>query len=400
MSQVRPWDDIAKFMEMPANPADEIMVLPYGTWSHRWYGEIAIDERDGQECVSNFDQDVAGQKIPIEFADHMSSDLGAAGWYKSLRAGDDGVYATIDWTPKGLEAISEARFLYHSPEVYLRCLGQKYVRSSDRRVYSNLITGDSVTNHPFFKELGPISDAQFADSELGSSLHAKDDGPTIFRVPIIGASADLGSDDMNMFNRNRNEKPVVQPGEEQVEGTVPEGDFAAQFAAMQKQMTDMQAELGAVKAENTKLSEGRQADRAQLTATQAELARNEVAKTVANLRFDGGAKVIAPKIGERLAAFMSKLSGEASSFCAAEGETHAKSMQAEFVEIIAMVPTGLVEFGERGFSADPEQMLDANSRYEAEVQKLMGADKDLSRGDAMNRVNSAQPELAKAAGLG
>lgn len=393
MSRVRPWDDIAKFMEMPANPADEIMVLPYGTWSHRWYGEIAIDDRDGQECVTNFDDDVAGQRIPIEFADHMSSDLGAAGWYTSLRAGTDGVYATIDWTPKGLEAISEARFIYHSPEVYLRCLGQKYVRSSDRRVYSNLITGDSVTNHPFFKELGPISDAQFSE-RVQSELS---DGPMIFRVPIVTARGEEESDDMAIFNR----KPTSEkPGEEQVEGTVPEGDFAAQFAAMQQQMETMQASLDAVTAENVKLSEGRQADREQLSATQAELARKQIADQLGALRFSAGKQVLAPAHVQRCAAFMSKLSGEAASFRAAEGEAAAQSMQAEFVEIISALPTGLVEFGERGFTADPEQLLDANARYEAEVQKLMGAGKELSRSAAMERVNAAQPELAKAAGLG
>jgi hypothetical protein len=170
-------------------------------------------------------------------------------------------------------------------------------------------------------------------------------------------------------------------------------------------MKSLQSELAEVKADNTKLSEGRQADREQLSATQAELARKQISDQLGALRFSNAKQVLAPEHVRRCAAFMSKLSGEAASFAAAEGETPAQSMQAEFVAIITALPSGLVEFGERGFTSDPEQMLDANARYEAAVtvaaSELKGTVPESQlRNAAMERVNAAQPELAKAAGLG
>ena len=388
--QTRPWDDIAKFMELAADPAAEIMVLPYGTWSHRWYGEIAIDERDGQECVANFDADAYGQRIPIEFADHMPNGMGAAGWYKSLRAGDDGVYAEIDWTPKGKEAISQAAYLYHSPECYLRCLGQKYVRSSDRRIYSNLITGDSLTNHPFFKELGPVSNAEFSEAEA-EQLQA---GPIIFRVPLVVASGDEG--ESQMFNR----KPKTddqQPGEhnEQPVASISQ----TQLDELMGKVNDLTTKLTDVTSENQQLREQMQAGEGRLQATQAELAERKNSGAIGALRFAEGKQQYGPKHIKRMAAFMAKLPAAEGSFCAAEGDKPARSMQAEFIEIISAAPTGLVEFGERGFEADAEAVLGASERYEAAIRAEM-KDSNIGYGEAMEKVNAAQPELAKQAGIG
>jgi len=374
-------------MELPATPTDEIMVLPYGVWRHPWYGQLAIDERDGEECVANFAANVYLQKIPIECAWHMATVEGAAGWYTSLRSGDKGVYATIEWNRLGTELIGDRRFRYHSPEVYLRSAGQKWVRPSDSQPFSNLIVGDSLVNQPFFKELGEIG-GQFAEPRVG---------PTIFRVPLVQPAAE---GEREMADQKTQQQGTPNTSEAPVTAASGGGPSPAEgVAQIGERLAAMEAELGKLRAENADLTTARQQDQAALQATQSQLLRASLEQRVGALRFgDKKAIYIAPAVRTRIVEAALMVSDEAPAMMS-EGDEQQPSVRELILTIVADLPGSLVEGGERGIAADGEQILDAAARYEAAVVKAM-ADRNIERPAAMSVVNAAEPALAKDAGLG
>ena len=136
-----------------------IEVLKAGVWpADSSKGMLIITEADLQEMVHNFDagigQPMVGFGLPIDFghADYLE----AAGWMKKLIVEGDTLFAEVEWTDKGIEALKGGRYKLFSPSFYPSCLGMWYDYEDPSISASNVLSGGGLTNIPFFKGLKPI----------------------------------------------------------------------------------------------------------------------------------------------------------------------------------------------------------------------------------------------------
>ena len=138
------------FDESGALPT-EINVIPVGEWEHPSYGHMKISELDLAEFVRNFDAGIR-KDLPIKEGHEVMDEKPAIGWFKKLiNKGSEGLWATVEWTEKGKELLSQKAYKYFSPEFY-----QTYEDPESRRVYNNVLVGGALTNSPYFKELEPV----------------------------------------------------------------------------------------------------------------------------------------------------------------------------------------------------------------------------------------------------
>ncbi len=136
----------------PIQFGDWVRILPKGTF--RRGGQVyKFDEAYLRKLKENFDSGVFGQQVPVNF-EHQLSPLGAAGWVKALEVRDDGLYAEIEWTDIGKEAVEKGRFRYLSVE-----LGGAIDPISGKEL-KDVLTGVALTNRPFFKALTELAAAE------------------------------------------------------------------------------------------------------------------------------------------------------------------------------------------------------------------------------------------------
>lgn len=112
---------------------------------HMSYGEVEITQEDLISFKNNFDNNVVGVDISIDF-DHETRE--AAGWLRHVFLNEDGtvLYGSIRWTPKGALALSNREFRYFSPE-----FNRNYIHPHTREEYGPTLTGGGLVNRPFLK---------------------------------------------------------------------------------------------------------------------------------------------------------------------------------------------------------------------------------------------------------
>ncbi|MCS7187444.1 MAG: phage protease [Armatimonadota bacterium] len=130
---------------------DWIRIIPKGTF-YRGGQVYKFDEDYLRKLKENFDKKLFGQDVPVNF-EHQLSPLGAAGWVKALEVRDDGLYAQIEWTDIGKEAVEKGRFKYVSVE-----LGGTVDPKTGKEL-KDVLTGLALTNRPFFKALTALAAA-------------------------------------------------------------------------------------------------------------------------------------------------------------------------------------------------------------------------------------------------
>ncbi|MFA0781613.1 MAG: hypothetical protein YYHSYBAR_000004 [Candidatus Fervidibacter sacchari] len=132
--------------------ADWIKILPKGTFK-RDGRTIRLDENFLLAIKRNFDNGVLGRDVPVNF-EHQYTALGAAGWVRALEVREDGLYALIEWTDIGKEAVEKQRFKYVSVE-----LGGAVDPKTGKILGEDVLTGIALTNRPFFKGLTALAAA-------------------------------------------------------------------------------------------------------------------------------------------------------------------------------------------------------------------------------------------------
>lgn len=144
--------DLSKlqFAEDGSAPA-EIQILMTGKWNHPVYGPIIIEASDITEFKKNFDAGLR-RDIPITEGHEVMDEKPAVGWIKSLDdRGDDGLWATMEWTEKGKTLLAERSYKYFSPEFYT-----EYEDPETREIYTNVLVGGALTNKPYFKGMRAV----------------------------------------------------------------------------------------------------------------------------------------------------------------------------------------------------------------------------------------------------
>jgi len=155
-----------------------IEVLRAGSWpADSSKGLLAITVADLDEMKHNFDAGVAqpsaGFGLPIDFghADYQE----AAGWMKTLTVEGDVLYADVEWTAKGLEALQGGMYKMFSPSFYPSCLGTWYDYEDPSISARNVLSGGGLTNIPFFKGLTPITASRHDQGESKNVIYVSAD---------------------------------------------------------------------------------------------------------------------------------------------------------------------------------------------------------------------------------
>lgn len=136
-------------------------IIPVGDHPH-WSGIVQVIDEDGMNAImDNFDGDIY---ITLDHLPHLTDvDTRSYGWVKSIAKRNDGIYANIEWTPIGQDAIDGKLFKYFSPEFKY----EDMIDLGDNRYRPTRLSGLSLTNNPNMKkDMKPIFNSAEQSQEI------------------------------------------------------------------------------------------------------------------------------------------------------------------------------------------------------------------------------------------
>lgn len=128
-----------------------VQLFRTGTFYHSEYGKFDITRAVLQDLKKNFDAQVRGIDLAIDYK-HENEDI-AAGWIKDIQLSDDGqeLWADVDWTKRGQAVLSEKEFRYLSPEFTFQ-----YEDNETLKKFGPTLLGAGLTNRPTIKKMAPV----------------------------------------------------------------------------------------------------------------------------------------------------------------------------------------------------------------------------------------------------
>jgi phage I-like protein len=130
-------------------PGDEYqMILPIGKFHTRKYGELEITPEFAADIARNWQAKVLGEREVFIDSQHQQDQ--SYGWVKDLQVRDDGIYAKVEWTELGQDAVSKGIYRYFSAAI-----GAHVDIKSGERLYPVLHTV-SLTNTPVMYTMRPV----------------------------------------------------------------------------------------------------------------------------------------------------------------------------------------------------------------------------------------------------
>lgn len=140
-------------------------VLPAGQFQHPTYGVLDWTAEKFARMIANLDAKVTGYEpmLNVDHATHnpFAAECPAYGWIKSLLIGSDGgLYARIELTDLGVEAIRSKRYRYTSAEV------TSLYTNSKGEEFQDVICGLALTNTPFHDTMPGTFSRPAADPQL------------------------------------------------------------------------------------------------------------------------------------------------------------------------------------------------------------------------------------------
>ena len=112
--------DCSKLMNASSVPS-LVHVAPYGEFPHGASGLTQVIDKESAESIVNHfneqkknDSKFDGLLVDVDHSSALGKGSSAAGWITNLQAKDDGIWATVSWTPKGADAIRNKEFKYCS----------------------------------------------------------------------------------------------------------------------------------------------------------------------------------------------------------------------------------------------------------------------------------------------
>lgn len=367
----------------------EIQVLMCGEWNHPAYGPIIIKTTDLQEFKKNFDSGLR-RDIPITEGHESFDEKPAVGWFKELiDKGEQGLWATTEWTPKGITLLAEKAYKYFSPEFYT-----EYEDPETREIYRNVLVGGALTNKPYFKKMSAVVLSEksinnnyiFSDMDLKTITAKKVEELNAEEIAFLKENkADLSTEQLATYasvmedaGDDKGEEGKDDKKEEEGKKEDEKGDDAGE---------DKGEDKGGDKAE---MSEMVKISKAQLLALSdmankgakafAELRETKIKNEAMELIFSekNSKGKVAPKDEAKVFSFMLGLTD---------------AQRKSFKEIVEAIPSSKI-FGEVGSSdnvADGTAALELNKR----VEKMMSENKSLSYADAVKKVVASDKNLAK-----
>lgn len=133
--------------ELPA----EVQILRTGAFTHPKYGKFSVTADTLLKLKENFDAEVRGVDIAIDYS--HESDQEAAGWIQSLSLKEDNtqLWAVVRWTPKAEQKLKDREFRYLSADFTMDFKNNETLQS-----HGPTLLGAGLTNRPVIKEMAPV----------------------------------------------------------------------------------------------------------------------------------------------------------------------------------------------------------------------------------------------------
>lgn len=183
--------------ELSNENRSRIEVMPEGEYVHHQAGRMTVTRAHLEQLLA--DVNTRGDKIPLDY-DHSfgrGSGSRAAGWFirgsaeiaaSSADPEKLALYADVQWTPQAAAAIRTGEYRFISPEWHFRWKD----RASGKLVQKARLFAATLTNRPFFDEMGPV---HLCDAGLEAFLASgEDDQPTkeVTTMPLKAIAEKLG----------------------------------------------------------------------------------------------------------------------------------------------------------------------------------------------------------------
>lgn len=143
---------LSEVINVDAKEIDEdlktIHLLQVGRYQNTKFGTLNIDIQMITKMKENFDSNVRGQEISLDYThDNDNGEKKAGAWIKDLFIRDNGLYATVEYTPVAREMIKNEEYKYVSAEFVFN-----YKTQNDKS-YDCVLFGGTFTNRPVLKGL-------------------------------------------------------------------------------------------------------------------------------------------------------------------------------------------------------------------------------------------------------
>lgn len=333
-----------------------IQLFPLGKWEHPLYGEIDMTPERVMQFVKNFNDNVRGIDIDIDY-DHKDFGGKAAGWVLELQdRGTDGLWGRIEWTPSAYSALKEREYKYFSPE-----FADVWIRPSDNHKFVDVLFGGAITNRPFLKEIQPIN-----LSDLPGLYTEQGDEPVEELLKQLSEALGLQLSD----DSDKDQEALVEAVKSLKEkGTPPPPKEDDELLKLSEKNPVI-----------AKLLRDREEDQKTLAKLTAANKLGEVTRRLSELNTDKVA--LPPSFTEEMRNALVSLSDSSAD----------KVIKA----LAELMKTGLVHLGESGKKRTSEGSGDPAKDFTDEVDKMRKEDKQLSYTEAVLALAEAKPELWEA----
>jgi hypothetical protein len=335
-----------------ADAPEWVNILPKpGSYSHPSYGTISISQERNARFVSNFDERVYNQDLPITIdIEHDGKMSGAVGYFEELRINGDGsVDARVAWNDRGKTLIEEDAFKYFSPEWW-----EEWTDPATRKVYQDVLIGGAICVRPFFKE-GALRPLVASEHRMVAAGDVSTDRTTIWMQPVAAVQ-----------QKEAPRVSKIELTEEEVQA-----------------FREAQGKVAALEAQLTAEAEARQASEARVASLESDARRKRFTDMA---RGKGGEDDGAPwagKIDETVADLiaLAEVVGEDSDVF--------KNHIARNREIAKTLKESLKPIG----TSEPGAGDGESDEIERKARTLMAAEPTLTYGDAVGRVFAENPDM-------
>ncbi len=150
--------------------SSRIQVAKCGAFKHSRYGRFKVTAQTIDSFTQNFAAGVPTDRLPID-RDHEPDKGGstaAQGWITQLHPEKDALFATVEWTPAGVQALKDRMFRFISPTWSMNFTDE----TGEAR--GPTLLGAALTSRPFFSmpavSLSRSFSTDLADLELLAPL--------------------------------------------------------------------------------------------------------------------------------------------------------------------------------------------------------------------------------------
>lgn len=156
-----------------SGPPEWVQVIRTGKYRHPEYGVFLILEETLLSFKKNFDDNVLGIDINLDYA--HNSHLEAAAWIRELEIREAGpnaqLWARVEWTPIGEQKVASKEFRYLSAD-----FEYNYQDNESGKKFGPVLKGAGLTNRPFVKRMSPtveLSEFKEGENEMNELEQAK-----------------------------------------------------------------------------------------------------------------------------------------------------------------------------------------------------------------------------------